>query len=248
MMKPSASIVWISVAAITLSACASTIDKLENIGQPPEMSTVENPHVKPQYQPLSWPMPEPEPPSREYANSLWRPGARSFFRDQRAGRVGDILRVKVEISDKAEVDNETKRDRDATEEVTAPNLFGSLRGKILPGGRDEPLFGLNGNTQTSGKGEIKREEKINTQVAAIVTQVLPNGNLVIDGSQEIRVNFEVRQLIVRGVVRPEDIGSDNTIDSSQIAEARISYGGRGQITDIQQPRWGHQVIETISPF
>lgn len=248
MIKRTAYYTIMGASLITFSGCASMVDKLENVGQAPAMSTVANPHTKPQYQPLSWPMPQPEPPAKEYANSLWRPGARSFFRDQRASRTGDILRVKVEISDKAEVDNETKRDRDGTEEIGVPSLFGSLRGKIIPGGREEDLIGLTATSQTNGKGEIKREEKINTQVAAVVTQVLPNGNLVIDGSQEIRVNFEVRQLTVRGIVRPEDIGSDNTIDSSQIAEARIEYGGRGQLTDIQQPRWGQQVIEAVSPF
>lgn len=237
-----------TLAALTLSACASAIDKLENVGQPPAMNKVENPQTKPDYKPLSWPMPQAEAPAPEYANSLWRPGARSFFRDQRAGRVGDILRVKVSINDKAEVKNETKRTRADDGTVGVPNLFGSLRGKVLPGKRDENLLGYNSNNKTDGKGEMKRDEKINTQVSAIVTQVLPNGNLVIDGSQEVRVNFEVRELLIQGVVRPEDIGSDNTIDVTQIAEARIAYGGRGQMTDIQQPRWGSQVVDIISPF
>lgn len=236
------------IAALSLTACASTMDKIENIGQTPPLSKIENPHTNPQYKPMSWPMPNAEPPSPEYANSLWRPGARSFFRDQRAQRVGDILRVKVSINDKAEVDNETKRDRTDDATMGVPNLFGGLRGRILPGAAADNLVGYNSDNQTEGKGEMKREEKINTQVAALVTQVLPNGNLVIQGSQEIRVNFEVRELLVSGVVRPEDIGSDNTIDSSQIAEARIAYGGRGQITDIQQPRWGSQAVDILSPF
>lgn len=238
----------LGLALLGLTACASTMEKLERVGKEPPMTQVENPHVKPEYKPLSWPMPEPEPQAREYANSLWRPGARSFFRDQRASRVGDILRVRVEIDDEAEIDNETLRTRDTTEDVEVPNLFGSLRGKVVPGNRQEPLFGLSAENESEGTGEIEREEQIRTQVAALVTQVLPNGNLVINGSQEIRVNFEVRELSVQGVVRPEDIASDNTIDATQIAEARIVYGGRGQLTDIQQPRWGYQVIEAVSPF
>lgn len=129
-----------------------------------------------------------------------------------------------------------------------PSLFGGMRERILPGAAADDLVGYNSNNKTQGKGEMKRDEKIETQVAAIVTQVLPNGNLVIDGSQEIRVNFEVRELLIQGVVRPEDIGSDNTIDITQIAEARVAYGGRGQITDIQQPRWGSQVVDVLSPF
>ncbi len=233
---------------LALSACATTLDKLETIGQTPPLSKIENPHTNPAYKPMSWPMPNAEPPSPEYANALWRPGARSFFRDQRAGRVGDILRVKVAIDDKAEVNNETKRDRSDDNTVGVPNLFGGFREKFLPGAAADDLIGYNSDNQTEGKGELTRDEKIETQVAALVTQVLPNGNLVIQGSQEIRVNFEVRELLVSGVVRPEDIGSDNTIDSSQIAEARIAYGGRGQITDIQQPRWGSQAVDILSPF
>ncbi len=233
---------------LMLGACSGIAEKVENIGKPPSMTKVENPHVQRSYQPLSWPLPNPEPPATQYANSLWQPGARAFFRDQRASKVGDILRVMIEINDKAEVDNETLRERTSAEDVEVPSLFGSLRGKIIPGNRDEDLFGLATTSTSEGTGEIEREEKITTQVAAAIVQVLPNGNFVIDGTQEIRVNFELREITVSGVIRPEDIDADNTIDSSKIAMARINYGGRGQLTDVQQPRWGQQVIEAVSPF
>lgn len=239
------------LAASALSACTETLDKLEAVGKPPKFAAVSNPTASPGYEPLSWPMPETQPAPKEYANSLWQPGARAFFRDQRAARVGDILRVNVKFEDKAELDNQTGRDRDSTEQLGVPTMFG-MENKlfnILPG-REDPknLIGLSGNSSSSGNGSIKRKEKLETQVAALITQVLPNGNLVIDGSQEIRVNYELREISVKGVVRPQDINSDNTIDSSQIAQARINYGGRGQISDIQQPRWGSQIIEALSPF
>jgi flagellar L-ring protein precursor FlgH len=182
-------------------------------------------------------------------NSLWRNGSRSFFKDQRAHQIGDILTVTVNITDQANFANETQRDRTTSEDSGITNFIGAATlgaqaQKVLPG----RLLTADGTSQYDGKGSIQRQESLQTNVAAVVTQVLPNGNLVVEGKQEIRVNFEMRELIVAGIVRPEDIQSDNTIDSSKIAEARISYGGRGQITDIQQPRYGQQVMDVLLPF
>lgn len=235
-------------STMLLSACNATLDRLENVGRQPPLTKVENPHVEPNYKPLSWPMPQPQAESQQYANSLWRPGARSFFRDQRASRVGDILRVNVQINDRSEVINETRRSKGASDSVEIPNFLGSLAGKIIPGNPTTPLIETESDFQSVGRAQLRRQERINTQISAVVTQVLPNGNLVIDGSQEVLINFEVRELGVQGIVRVEDIGSDNTVDSSQIAEARITYGGRGQITETQQPRWGYQVLDAVSPF
>lgn len=234
-----------------LTACADTIDKLTAVGKPPKMSEVEDPTAKLSYEPMSWPLPDAQPPGPIYSNSLWQPGSRAFFRDQRAARVGDILRVNIKIQDKAELDNETERKRDASESLDASPVFG-LENKLfkaLPG-KAEPsaLLGTNSSTNTKGTGGIKRQEKIETQVAVLVTQVLPNGNLVIEGSQEVRINYEIREVSVKGVVRPQDISTDNTVESTNIAEARIVYGGRGQLFDVQQPRYGQQVIEVLSPF
>lgn len=240
------------LATTLLSGCGSVLNKLDHINEPPPFAAVENPQEKPEYKPMSWPMPETQPPTKQYANSLWQPGARTFFRDGRASRVGDILRVNIKINDKAQVNNETEGKRTTSDQANANALLGAT-GKILhyiPQLRPDPshLLDVDGTLGTKGTGSIKRQETINTQVAAIVTQILPNGNLVIDGSQEIGINFEVREVSVRGVVRPQDINSDNTIDSSQVAEARITYGGRGQLTNVQQQRWGGQVIDAISPF
>lgn len=243
---------WLAALSVasSLSGCSGVLDRVENIGKPPQMAKIENPTVQPNYQPVTWPLPESPPPPRQQANSLWQPGARAFFRDQRANRVGDILRVNIKIKDKAELDNSTDRTRQTTDTVAVPALLGLQRKlKLLPGQPDPAaLIDLSGDQQGKGSGTLRRQETIETQVAAFIKQKLPNGNLVIDGKQEIRVNFELREISVTGVVRPEDINADNTIDSTQIAEARIVYGGRGQITDVQQSRYGAQFIEAVSPF
>lgn len=236
---------------LILAACSSTMNKLENVGQPPPLKHVDNPVEEANYKPVTWPLPENNAPRDNHAGSLWQQGSRHFFRDQRAARVGDIVRVNIAIKDKAELENESSRERSNTESLNAPALFGleSAVYGAIPGNQDpSSLLSLQGSNNSSGTGTIEREETIETQIAAAVTQVLPNGNMVIKGSQEIRVNFEVREISVAGVIRPEDINADNTIESNQIAQARISYGGRGQITDVQQPRWGNQVIDILSPF
>lgn len=250
-MRPTKSLYYIVMASVALAGCSSTLDKLEQIGKPPPLTEVSNPTAKPGYEPLSWPMPETAPPTKQYANSLWQPGGRAFFRDQRASRVGDILKVNIKIKDKAELDNASDRSRTGSDSIAAPSVFG-LQSKIfkpLPGTADvSNLADVSSSTTMQGDGAIKRKEAIETQVAALVTQVLPNGNLAIEGTQEIRINSEIREVSIKGVVRPQDINSGNTIDSTQVAQARIVYGGRGIISDVQQPRWGSQVIETLSPF
>ena len=238
-------------AVLSLAALAggcSSIDRLSQIGEKPKLTEIENPTTQPGYKPVQMPMPKPEQASYN-ANSLWRNGSRAFFKDQRAARIGDLLTVTVNITDKANIANETQRSRSNKEDSGITDFIGSktlgVQGqKILPG----RILTADSTTSSDGKGSVNRQEALQTNVAAVVTQVLPNGNLVVEGKQEIRVNFEIRELIVAGIVRPEDIQSDNTIDSSKIAQARIAYGGRGQITDIQQPRYGHQVLDIILPF
>jgi flagellar L-ring protein precursor FlgH len=235
-----------ALAAWLLSGCAA-IDRIKTIGQPPPLAAVENPTARPGYKPVQMPMPAAQPASYN-PNSLWRNGSRAFFKDQRAHQIGDILTVKVNITDKANIANETQRSREMTEDSGVTNFFGKQKLPILNHALPTRIFTADGKSSVDGKGSVNRQEALSTNVAGVVTQVLPNGNLVIEGRQEIRVNFEIRELIVAGIVRPEDIESDNTIDSSKIAQARIAYGGRGQITDVQQPRYGQQVLDVILPF
>jgi flagellar L-ring protein precursor FlgH len=179
---------------------------------------------------------------------LWRNGSRAFFKDQRAHQVGDILTIKVNLNDKANIANETQRSRDTKEDSGITNFFGKAKVPIMNTPVPTRIFTSDSSTSSDGKGTIDRKEQLVTNVAAVITQLLPNGNLVVEGKQEIRVNFEVRELIVAGIVRPEDVESDNTIDSTKIAQARIAYGGRGQITDMQQPRYGQQGLDVLLPF
>jgi len=245
-MRPPATLAAL-VAAGLLANC-SAMDRLKNIGEQPALSAIENPVAQPGYKPVQMPMPVPQ--SAVYnPNSLWRNGSRAFFKDQRAMQVGDIMTVKVKITDNAKIENGTKRSRDSKEDSGITDFAGSklLTGQaaqVLPG----KILSADSTSSTDNKGSVNRQEALLTNIAAVVTQVLPNGNLVVEGKQEVRVNFEVRELIVAGVVRPEDIESDNTIDSTKIAQARIAYGGRGQITDVQQPRYGQQVMDVLLPF
>ncbi|MGI9494351.1 MAG: flagellar basal body L-ring protein FlgH [Geminicoccaceae bacterium] len=235
--------------AILLTGC-NALNRLQNIGKEPPLSPVGQPADEASYQPVALPMPAYIPEVYQ-ANSLWRQGARSFFKDQRARTTGDVLTVKVTIEDEASLQNRTTRSRTNSENMGVSGLFGIenqfnrfFKGTVDPGS----LVDLDSDLSNRGQGNVSRNEDINLNVAAVVTQILPNGNLVIRGRQEVRVNFEVRELYVAGVVRPEDITPDNTITHEQIAELRIAYGGRGQLSDVQQPRYGSQVLDVILPF
>ncbi len=238
----------LGVALTGLTACGSTIDRLKTVGDEPKLSAIENPVTQPGYRPVQMPMPEVQP-VRYAANSLWQSGSRTFFKDQRARNIGDLLTVKVRITDNAKLANSTARSRSGSDDLSLNGAIGNAVLDNLPEGTSlDAVIGNESTSASTGAGTINRSEAVTTVVAAVVTQLLPNGNLVIEGRQEVRVNFEIRQLVVAGVVRPEDIAADNTIDSSKIAEARIGYGGRGQITDMQQPRYGQQVMDILLPF
>jgi len=234
----------IAFLAATLAGC-NAADRISNIGKAPDLSPMVSPATT-----VAMPMPAPEEIVYQ-PNSLWRSGSRAFFRDQRAARIGDILTVLINVADSAKVNNSTKRSRSNSESAGVNNLFGyeSYLGKVFPDAVDNTsLADLSSDGSSAGEGSVDRKETIDLTVAAVVTQVLPNGNLVIAGRQQVRVNYEVRDLLVSGIVRPEDISNTNTVQHTQIAEARISYGGEGQISDMQQPRYGQQLFDIIMPF
>ena len=239
------------LAGLALAGCGA-VDRLNQVGQKPPQSRMENPAVLTGHQPVQIPMPRPRAEEDSAKpNSLWRPGSRAFFKDQRAGEVGDILSVVIEIDDEAELENETIRERDANENAALNGFFG-FEGKLdtfLPDDVNPAnLVNLQSGSGHTGNGEVEREEEIRMRIATTVTQVLPNGNLVVAGRQEVRVNFENRIMQLTGIVRPEDISSENEIRHEDIAEARIVYGGEGQLTDVQQPRYGQQIYDIIFPF
>jgi len=235
-----------------LAAGCGVDDKLKRVGKKPEQTPVDNPAKL--HDSITPEMPQPTPRQRaeeRNVNSLWTPGSRAFFKDQRASDVGDILTVTVNIQDEAELENDTTRERTNSESFGLASFFGLETELVdfLPGAPDPgSLVEANSETTHEGEGEIEREEEITMNVAATVTDVMPNGNMVIAGRQEVRVNAENRILQVQGVVRPEDISSTNEIAHEEIAEARIIYGGEGQISSAQERRYGQQFYDAIAPF
>ncbi len=251
-MKRNTAFLIAAAAASTISGCAGQFDHMM---RPPSMSPVgqmRNPlpdpsperyNVPPKYSSASEPV--------HTAGSVWNSGPSSLFGDRRARATGDIVTVVIEIDEEAEIKNRTDRSRSSSDDLSIPSLLGvpSLAERVLPGGAGlDPAIQTSSNTSSSGDGSVKREERITLRVAATVIGELPNGHLAISGSQEVRVNYELRELLVAGIIRPEDISRSNIITYDKIADARISYGGRGQISDLQKARYGQQIIDMVSPF
>lgn len=236
--------------ATSLSACSSVSERIANIGKAPDMAPIVNPQTQPGYKPVTMPMPAPEIASQQ-PNSLWQSNRKSFFKDQRATSVGDILTVTINITDKAEFKNDTTRQRVTGESAGIPSLLGleSKFGQVLPKTvNPASLLAATSNSSTVGTGDVKREEDVTVKLAVVISQILPNGNMVVGGKQEVLVNYEKRILSLAGIIRPEDISVDNTIGYEKVAEARISYGGVGQEMDISQPRYGDQLFDILMPF
>lgn len=226
-----------AIAALTLlGACAA---ELETIGRPPALSPVgvgidpSDAAIPPLFVPVR---------QRGY-HSTWNQGSADLFQDPRAKAVGDVLTVNVEMNDKAQFDNATDRSRDARSRLgldVGLDLFGLTQSKNS--------YDVTSGSSTKGQGSTDRKEQLRLSVAAVVTSVFPNGNMLISGSQEVRVNYEVRVLNIAGIVRPRDISRRNTIDYDKIAEARVSYGGRGRLMEVQQPAVGQQIYDRLAPF
>jgi flagellar L-ring protein FlgH len=248
-----AQLLLLGLTALGLSACTS-VDRLSMVGKTPKLSDIDANDVPQRESSLAYQDMQNGPAAQtgnraaSQDTSLFRTGSKAFFRDQRASRMGDILTVKINIADKAQVDNTTTRTRTNSENAQAPALFGLESLAVGTAVNPSNLANLGSQSRSTGNGQIQRQDTVNLTVAALVTGVLPNGNLLIKGRQEVRVNFEVRELIIAGIVRPEDITRDNTILHTQIAEARIAYGGRGQLSDVQQARYGQQILDAVMPF
>ena len=233
------------VAAIALGGCGG-LQKLAELGRPPPMDPTADPTADPKWRPVTMPMPNPQP-SPNNPNSLWRSGSRAFFKDQRAAQVGDIVTVLVNINDAANMKNVTSAARNSGENAAMPNFFG-LEALVPPNVNPSALLNATSNNNNIGTGQIQRNEAVTLRLAGVVTQVLPNGNLVVAARQQFVVNSELRDLQVTGVIRPQDIASNNTVQHDRMAEARITYGGRGQLTDLQRARWGQQMIDILMPW
>jgi flagellar L-ring protein precursor FlgH len=247
--KPARCAVGPLAALLALGGCGAA-QQISEIGKPPAMTATADPTADPKYRPVTMPMPRAEPIQAEPA-SLWRNGSRAFFKDQRAAQVGDIVTVLVNTTDTADVENASTETKNGSESMGVPNMFGleaslpKILGKAV---NAASLVNANSASTAGGTGVIKRNETVTLRLAGVITQVLPNGNLVVAARQEMEVNSELRELRVSGVIRPQDIASDNTVSHDRMAEARISYGGRGQLTSVQTPRYGQQVLDILLPF
>jgi flagellar L-ring protein precursor FlgH len=226
------------VMALAVAGCSTP---REEIGVPPTLSPVGYGIGKDPRSLYNYPVP-PKHQIKRY--SLWDDSQSRFFTDARALKAGDILTVDIQINDRARFRNESERSRTGSRGIGLGADFSWLG--IGTGG--EANAELDSDTASRGSGATERSEDLRVSIAAVVTEVLPNGNLVISGSQEVLVNAEMRVLTISGIVRPSDIGAANTISYERIAEARISYGGRGRLTEVQQPAYGHQVLDAVLPF
>ncbi|MDR0809020.1 MAG: flagellar basal body L-ring protein FlgH [Gemmobacter sp.] len=230
--------------------CLGACSRLEAVGKAPGFTAVEGGYQH--HAMYATPLPHDLPPATPGdASSLWSANRDSLFGERRAARRGDILTVVIEIDDEAKISNSSGRSRNGSDSMGIPALFGipqRLNEKLPEGASMKEAVNTRSASSYEGSGSVSRQEKLTLRIAATVVEELPNGVLRIEGQQEVRVNYELRELIVTGYVRPSDISRQNVITYDKIAGARVSYGGRGQITDVQQPRYGQQIADVVLPF
>lgn len=239
----------LAAVALLLGGCGDFFQRLGDVGGPPRMSPTSDPTKAAGYHPVSLPMP-PRLVLHETANSLWRPGGRQFFKDQRAHAVGDVLTILINVNDIANEQNSMTATRNSNQGMNTPSMFG-LEASVprwAANANPNALLNVGSSNNDVTMGQIQRNEQVTTSLAGVITQVLPNGNMVVVARQEMRVDGELRQLMVSGIVRPEDIASDNTVQDNRLAEARILYGGRGTLSNMQVPRYGQQLLDVLMPF
>lgn len=227
------------------------VEKLSNVGEPSELSQIQNPELVQDYRPVTMPMPAAE---RQQTNmsSLWQNGSRAFFKDQRASRVGDVLTVKIDLKDSAEIDKDFDAKRTTKNSLSVANFYGYEKylPDIFPSTVDKNhLTNVNtsGDVESTGN-QKKREDSLKIELAATIIQQLPNGNLVIQGRQDVRIGGELKTVDLKGIIRHEDILSDNSITYDKVAEARISSVGKGEMSDVARVPWGQEALDKILPF
>jgi flagellar L-ring protein precursor FlgH len=234
---------WITVCSGALAGGCST--PIHEFAKEPQLSPVGN-GLQPV--PISLPTSVTRPLRTGATNSLWSEGSAALYRDRRARQVGDVITVLIRVQDRAALDNSSSRSRDGKQDIGLELSHGiDWRGYTSSGSASADT-NVSSASEHKGKGSVARSENIDLRIAVVVSSVLPNGNLFVQGSQELRVNYELRVLTVSGIVDVRDVNPDNTVTYDRIAEARMSYGGRGRTMEVQQPRWGHQVIDNLSPF
>lgn len=255
------------IFTLLLQGCA--LERLSQVGDAPKLSQIHNPTQLPGYNPVSMPMPHPhEEPNR--INSLWQTGSKAFFKDQRASKVGDIITIVVEIDQQESIEVNPNIQKSTSNDVTVNNALGyeykaqklmpkkqpssatavgaaSLAGTIA-GAVQPQWMKYSSKPSLSGTGKYDIKDKMNFKLAATVIQILANGNMVVQGRTEIKLANEVREIEVKGIIRREDVGASNTIKSDKIAEMRINYAGRGDLSDLNEIPWGQQIASKVLPF
>jgi len=237
----------IRLMILTLLSGCSLAEKLATIGEPPPLSQIQDPTLHPEYQPVSMPMPDPidAPPSG--TNSLWQVGSKAFFKDQRANKVGDIVTVDIEMDQEQSTTMTPDINQKSTLSSTVGNLYG-IQSRFPKRMNLPNILDASTNPSLKGSGSYNVKDKTKFKIAATVTQLLPNGAMVIEGRQEVGLVNEVREIYIKGIVRREDISSSNTITAPKIAQLRIGYRGRGELSDNMAPPIAHQIINKLSPF